>query len=405
MPFRHKIADHIVKIIDNLQKAGFETYLVGGAVRDLILERGPKDYDISTAAHPHQIREILGRRHSRIIGRRFRLVHLYHGHEIIEISTFRRNPQQNSQDIYDNGKENNLPPKVIRQDNEYGTSYEDAWRRDFTVNAIFFDPLQNKIIDHTGMGIDDLKNGIVRSVGDPMIRFEEDPVRMLRALKLVGQYNFRLTPETENALIASMYLITACSKSRLTLELEKIMRKPYCDTILEAFYRRGFLTYFLPFINENWNSEPGEYMKQLLIERNSRLQRGLYHDSISLAIATTALPFVEISLNKTEGQLWEYNPGIEKEIKKIIRKIFYPYHFPRRIIASSLAILLIQPYFFQKRKREKIMRHHYYRHARELMIRQNTVKWNNPDLPAFWSSHGKREKSSCESNFEGYYKG
>lgn len=399
MPSKHKIADHIVKIIEHLQKAGFETYLVGGAVRDLILEREPKDYDLSTAAHPHQIREILGRRHSRIIGRRFRLVHLYHGHEIIEISTFRKNPQQNSQQLHDN--ENDLPTKVIRQDNEYGTPYEDAWRRDFTVNAIFFDPLQNRIIDHTGMGIDDLKNGIVRSVGDPAIRFEEDPVRMLRALKLAGQYNFRLTPETEKALIASMYLITACSKSRLALELEKIMRKPYSNTILEAFYSIGFLTHFLPFINENWNSEAGEYMKRLLAERNSRLQEGLYRDSVSLALATTALPFVEISLNKgTGGQLWEYHPGIEKEIKKIIRRVFYPYHFPRQIISSSLAMLLIQPYFFQKKKREKIMRHHKYRHARELMIRQNRVKWHNPDLPIFWPSHGKRETSSHENNFE-----
>lgn len=224
MQLRPKIAPYIVEIISQLQNAGYEAYIVGGAVRDFLLNRQPKDYDLSTSATPEQIKKVFRDRHVLIIGKRFRLVHLHHHGEIIEISTFRKRPQDQTE-LRRPGKQ--APEHMIFQDNEFGTAEEDAWRRDFTINAIFYDPVNDKIVDYTGMGMKDLAAKTVRSIGDPVLRFEEDPVRILRALKLVGQYDFTMDAETESAVTKCIEFIVHASASRLTLELEKIHENPY----------------------------------------------------------------------------------------------------------------------------------------------------------------------------------
>ena len=241
------VAQPICNVVAKLQNAGYETYVVGGAIRDLLLGRVPKDYDISTSATPEQVRAVFGRRSARIIGKRFKLVHLMMGKEILEISTFRQAPD-NQLPEHLLSKRRFLPSNMILDDNQFGTSEEDAWRRDFTVNALFLDPIAGKLIDYTGRGVDDIVNGVVRAIGDPKLRFEEDPVRILRALKLVGQYGFLPEPGTEQAIRESLPLIQHVVQSRLTLELEKILKSTYCHRILKAFQRYGFLRFFLPFL-------------------------------------------------------------------------------------------------------------------------------------------------------------
>ena len=246
------VAQPICNVVAKLQNAGYETYVVGGAIRDLLLGRVPKDYDISTSATPEQVRAVFGRRSARIIGKRFKLVHLMMGKEILEISTFRQAPD-NQLPEHLLSKRRFLPSNMILDDNQFGTSEEDAWRRDFTVNALFLDPIAGKLIDYTGRGVDDIVNGVVRAIGDPKLRFEEDPVRILRALKLVGQYGFLPEPGTEQAIHESLPLIQHVVQSRLTLELEKILKSTYCHRILKAFQRYGFLRFFLPFFADNWD--------------------------------------------------------------------------------------------------------------------------------------------------------
>jgi poly(A) polymerase len=381
MDLKNKIDSHILWIIKRLQKEGFETYLVGGAVRDLLLGRTPKDYDLSTSATPDEIVTVFGRRASRIIGKRFKIVHVYHGSEIIEVATFRKAPKVDKEGT------------ILPDDNEFGTSLEDAWRRDFTVNAIFFDPLKEEIIDHTKMGVDDLKNGTVRTVGNPMERFEEDPVRILRALKLVGQYNFKIEEESKDALIKSLPLITHCSISRLTLELEKILKHYYSHSIFTAFHKYGFLAYYMPFLNESWESKECKYMLKLIEERNRRLLNGEYRDSISLAIATAALPFVENTLGgklPPDERGWHFYYGVEKDIRRIILNLFAPYNFPKRIIASSVGMLILQPSMLNKTRMNRVLLNRRYKHAKELMTLQNNVKWHDDSLNEFWPIHGKR---------------
>ncbi|HBC86540.1 MAG TPA: hypothetical protein DCZ94_06260 [Lentisphaeria bacterium] len=360
MPIRYKIAEHVVGIIEALHKAGFETYLVGGAVRDLLLGLEPKDYDLSTAATPEEIRHLFGRRKVMIIGKRFRLAHYYHGHEIVEISTFRRKPDK-LEPVITPGK------KLVFHDNSYGTAYEDAFRRDFTINAIFYDPVKNQIVDHSGHGMADLEGGVVRMIGDPSERFIEDPVRILRALKLVAQYGFRINIETEKALLEKIPLIANVSHSRLSLELEKILKKTCSDKILKILYEYNFLSYFLPQVHLHWNTPECEDMLRLLELRNARVDNGIYRNSLSLSVATMAFPFVYAAMEKTDdAQLWKYYPRIEKDIRHIVLELFRPHCFPKRLIFSSVMAIQLQTALLRDKSQRRTSRNPRYQHALEL---------------------------------------
>ena len=213
MKYDIPVQSNVYSLVSALQEAGYETYIVGGAIRDHLLGRSPKDYDVSTAATPEEVRSVFGRRNARIIGKRFRLVHVTMGKELFEVSTFRRAPQQNTA----LAQKKELPENMILSDNDFGTAEEDAWRRDFTINALFYDPVKKELLDYTGKGLEDIQKRVVRAIGEPQLRFEEDPVRMLRALKLVGQYDFSMDAVTETALFASLPLLRHAVPSRLSL--------------------------------------------------------------------------------------------------------------------------------------------------------------------------------------------
>jgi len=395
MNLRKKVVKYAVEIVDSLQKAGYEAYIVGGAVRDLYLNRSPKDYDISTNATPEQIRNVFGRRRARIIGKRFRLVHLRVGREIVEISTFRRVPQQQKQK-----RRGNSPDKMIFHDNEYGTVEEDAERRDFTVNALYYDPINDEVKDFLGTGLDDIRDNIVRVIGDPRTRFEEDPVRVIRALKLVGQYGFKMTPETSKALKKSLGLINHVATARLSLEFEKIMLSPYCVSILDALYRFGMLKHFLPFINAKWETPAGSYMRQLLTVKNERMLAGKYRNSISLSIAAMTLPFVEEEVGFADaGALWENYYGIASKIRQVLFTTIDPLSFCKLVTASSVRMLLIQPDFVEG-KNEDLLSERGYPHARELMMLQNLVMWHDDELEEIWPRRGNRTRADHDKDGE-----
>ena len=382
MQLRPKIAPYIVEIISQLQNAGYEAYIVGGAVRDFLLNRQPKDYDLSTSATPEQIKKVFRDRHVLIIGKRFRLVHLHHHGEIIEISTFRKRPQDQTE-LRRPGKQ--APEHMIFQDNEFGTAEEDAWRRDFTINAIFYDPVNDKIVDYTGMGMKDLAAKTVRSIGDPVLRFEEDPVRILRALKLVGQYDFTMDAETESAVTKCIEFIVHASASRLTLELEKILKNPYGDSILETFREYGFLAYFLPSLNARWDEPEMKHVRELWSLRNERVRKGEYRESISLAMSLIVLPFAEKRFN-TKGNLFTYHAGIENELKDAISRALCPRTPTKRAIAAAVRTLLLQPKFLNEsdENRERLKQHPGYSHARELALIHNVIHKHSDHFETFW---------------------
>lgn len=213
----HIITDDIphnaTKVIKRLQHAGFHAYLVGGSVRDLLLRIVPKDFDVATDAHPEQIKKLF--RNCRLIGRRFRLAHILFHREIIEVATFRakeKHPSDN-QKTTDEG--------VIIRDNVYGTLEEDAWRRDFSVNALYFDVVKNSLVDYMD-GLKDLNNKTLKIIGDPYVRYKEDPVRMLRAIRFAAKLNFTIEPNSKDPILEQKKLLTHVSPSRLFEEILKL---------------------------------------------------------------------------------------------------------------------------------------------------------------------------------------
>lgn len=209
-----------LRVQSRLQRSGFEAYLVGGCVRDLLLGRKPKDFDIATAAHPRQIKRLF--RNGRIIGRRFRLVHVIYDLNVIETATFRRQPPDQEDDGDD---------LLITEDNEFGTAEEDARRRDFTVNGLFLDPSRWVVIDYVG-GLQDLEQRVLRTIGDPDVRMAEDPVRLLRAIKFATRLGFRIEDATWSAMSEHAGELVRSAPPRVLEELLRLMRS---GTSLGAF--------------------------------------------------------------------------------------------------------------------------------------------------------------------------
>lgn len=184
---RRNIDPRVLKVIYRLIAAGHVAYLVGGGVRDLMMGRRPKDFDVATSAHPQQVRDLF--RNSRLIGRRFRLVHVFFGPHNIEVATFRRRAEDVAEP----------EDPLIRHDNTFGTPEEDAFRRDFTINSLFYSPRTFHVIDYTG-GVADLEAQLIRTIGDPEVRMREDPVRMLRAVRFAAKLGFEIEPATRAAI-------------------------------------------------------------------------------------------------------------------------------------------------------------------------------------------------------------
>ena len=378
MKIKLPISSNARWVVSALQESGYEAYIVGGAIRDLLLDRTPKDFDIGCSATPEEVRQLFGRRHARIIGKRFRLTHVTVKGELFEVSTFRKAPAETEQHGRVNSDEDENAENLIVSDNSWGSAVEDAWRRDFTVNALFYDPVREELYDHTGMGLEDIKSQTVRAIGEPALRFEEDPVRMLRALKLVGQFGFTLDSATENALFAKLELLKLASPSRLALELEKIFGSCCGDRHLRAFHDYGLLEYFLPELNHAWDTPPMDRALDLLYERNCRLDEGRYRNSVSLAMACVALPFVEEEMGIGPGTTIPQKK-CQAVVSRVLERIFLPLHMMIRLNLSAEKILTLQTIFDQGKCPQELYSSRSYPNARELKIIRSAVDGGDPE--------------------------
>lgn len=241
------------KIVESLQTAGFQTYLVGGCVRDLLAGIHPKDFDIATSASPNEVkRKISG---SYIIGKRFRLVLVKRGEKQFEVATFRRNISAEEQTQEDN---------PVVGDNYFGTCEEDAQRRDFTINALFYDPVKNDLIDYVN-GMDDINSRTLRMIGPPEVRFREDPIRILRALRLSHKLNFSLEPELRAAMITTAPDLIRAVLPRRREEWLKILRLPQPTRAFAEMYDLGILASVFPSLHKLYeNREKAEAFEEML---------------------------------------------------------------------------------------------------------------------------------------------
>ena len=230
---RRDIDPDALKVLYRLRQFDYIAYLVGGSVRDLLLSRRPKDFDIGTSAHPYQVKKLF--RNCWIIGRRFRLAHVRFGNKVVEVATFRRQLQPGEEITLEGA-----PATGLHHDNTFGTPEEDAFRRDFTINALFYDIATFSIIDYVN-GMDDLRAGVVRSIGDPEVRFKEDPVRMLRAVALAARLDFIIDPPILEAIRLHRHEIARSSPARLLEEYYKILRSGYSERIFRGLAGAGLL--------------------------------------------------------------------------------------------------------------------------------------------------------------------
>jgi poly(A) polymerase len=237
---RRDIDADALKVLYRLHESGYVAYLVGGSVRDLLLSRRPKDFDIGTSAHPYQIKKLF--RNCWIIGRRFRLAHVRFGPKAIEVATFRKNVPASAEpaEPVEPVEPVDLAESPRHHDNTFGTPEEDAFRRDFTINALFYDIGTFSIIDYVG-GLQDLKDGLIRSIGDPNVRFQEDPVRMLRAIVMASRLNFRLDPPIVDAIDRHRALMATASPARLIEEYYKILRSGAAEQTFRALAEHRLL--------------------------------------------------------------------------------------------------------------------------------------------------------------------
>ena len=351
-----------VGIVRELVRAGYEAYIVGGAIRDLLLGKTPKDYDISTSATPEQVRAVFGRRRCHVIGRRFRLAHVRGGSELYEVSTFRRQPNEQERQ----GRKHDDGP-MIWNDNCFGTLEDDAKRRDFTVNALYFDVTGHRgVIDFSG-GYEDIRKGVVRCIGKPAERMAEDPVRMLRALKLVGQCGFRLEPKLEAVIRANAPAIRLASSARLFEELLKLLANPSCDHTLQVMHDHGFLKEFWPTIEDSWEEQEGQMMCHLLKLRGEAIRRGRYSNSRGLALSTVALPFLMSALNPEKpAEFWEGNAASNPLAHQAMGIVFEGITVPRLLSERTLQIVGLVPRLLQKPVATRFLNHPEYRYGRAL---------------------------------------
>lgn len=246
---RRDIDPDALKVLYRLQQFNYAACLVGGSVRDLLLGRRPKDFDIGTSAHPYQIKKLF--RNCWIIGRRFRLAHVRFGTKTIEVATFRRHIPPGTENepaepltLADTAglSEADL---LIRHDNTFGTPEEDAFRRDFTINALFYDIATFGIIDYVG-GLQDLRDGVIRSIGDPNQRFQEDPVRMLRAITMAARLDFTLDPPVAKAIARHKQLLALASPARLIEEYYKVLRSGAAAKTFRGLLEHGLIDAVTP---------------------------------------------------------------------------------------------------------------------------------------------------------------
>jgi poly(A) polymerase len=304
---RDNISERALKVLYRLKNAGYLACLVGGSVRDMLLGREPKDFDIATNALPEQVRELF--KNCRLIGRRFRLAHVHFGNEIIEVATFRASTHTGT----DNARVVEEDGRILR-DNVYGTIDDDVWRRDFTVNALYYNIEDFSVIDYVG-GMADIRAGQLRLIGDPEVRYREDPVRLLRAVRFAAKLGFRIHPDTEAPLHALGELLDVISPSRLFEEMLKLFLGGTAVQSFEQLRHYGLFGRLFPEVEESLSEEEGGFPKMLLIKALENTDRRLAEDKpVTPAFLLAALLWTPMQRRIQKYQAQDHAPALAAQL-------------------------------------------------------------------------------------------
>lgn len=270
---RKDISDNALKVLHRLNKSGFEAYLVGGGVRDLLLGKKPKDFDITTNATPEQMRKLF--RNCRLVGRRFRLAHVMFGPEVIEVATFRGHHEQ--EESSDRNLSQQGQDGMLLRDNIFGTIEDDAQRRDLTINSLYYSAADFTVRDYVN-GLSDLEQGIVRLIGDPETRYREDPVRMLRVVRFAAKLEMQIAPETAAPIPELASLLTNIPPARLFEETLKLLQAGYGERTYPLLRQHQLFEPLFPLIHRYFTEAGDSAMERIILQVLKNTDYRLQHD-------------------------------------------------------------------------------------------------------------------------------
>ncbi len=384
---RADISPNAIKVLYRLSRAGYRACLVGGGVRDLLLGREPKDFDVGTDARPEQVRALF--RNCRLIGRRFRLAHVHFGREIIEVATFRGGGEAGGE-----GDDRRIG------DNVYGTLEEDVWRRDFTVNALYYDIEDFSVVDYLG-GVEDLQAGLLRVIGEPATRYREDPVRMLRAVRFAAKLGFRLEPDTEHPIPVLAGLLEDIPPARLFEEVLKLFLAGYALQTFEHLRHYGLFARLFPQTEECLAREeggfPSIFVSRALANTDERVAAGKPVTPVFLFAALLWEPVRRRAAQlEAEGAtaLEAMQDAGDEVVSRQVRRVA----LPRRITLPMREIWQLQIRFAgppRGKRAVRLLQHPRFRAAYDLLVLRAQAGEEVGALVDWWTEFQERPRDEA----------
>ncbi len=382
---RKSISEAALKVLYRLTNSGFRACLVGGGVRDLLLGMQPKDFDVATDATPDQVNSLF--RNSRIIGRRFRLVHIRFGREIIEVATFRSHSSDSPKN------ELNTEGRILR-DNTFGSIEDDAIRRDFTANALYYDIANFSILDYTN-GLKDLETRTLRLIGDADIRYQEDPVRMLRAIRFSAKLDFEIEKLSSEAIFNCGHLLAGVPPARLFDEIVKLFHSGNATRVFELLRSYNLLQYLFPALDQLLQNEPSEamldFVDQGLVNTDKRINNN-QHVSPAFIFAILLWPVVHAQAMGLSDKL-RIIPALSQAGSEVMSQQLRHISIPRRFSQMTRDIWTAQPKFqrTQGKQPARLLGHPCFRAAFDFMCIQSMVSLIPGNLCQWWTDYQKNQ--------------
>jgi poly(A) polymerase len=377
---RDEISNAALKVLYRLHKSGYQAFLVGGGVRDAMLELHPKDFDIATNATPEEVRSLFS--NCRLIGRRFRLAHVRFGREIIEVATFRAAANHEDDDLA-----HDTEGRILR-DNVYGTVDEDVWRRDFTCNALYYNIADFSIWDYTG-GFEDVKKKRLVLIGDPGQRLREDPVRMLRAVRFAGKLGFTIDASVVEAMRGHTGLLTNVPAARLFDEFLKLFQAGFAERTFDLLREHGLFGELFPATEEALSKDDNYLAFAHAALRNSdkRVAAGQSVTPMFLLGVFLWVPIKNLAAIRRSEEKMSESQSLNIAAYEIVSQQQQRISIPKRFTVPMREMLSLQPRFeFIRGKRAmNLLEHRRFRAAYDFMVLQSEVGQVDESLAKFWT--------------------
>ena len=377
---RKEISDSALKVLYRLNKSGYQAFLVGGCVRDILIGLHPKDFDVATDATPDEVRALFS--NCRLIGRRFRLAHVRFGKEIIEVATFRAAANHKNDDAAhdDEGR--------ILRDNVYGTIDEDVWRRDFTCNALYYNIDDFSIWDYAG-GVPDIDRRQLVLIGDADKRLKEDPVRMLRAVRFAAKLDFTIDKRVEEAIRHNLQFLKNVPAARLFDEFMKLFQSGHAERTFELLWMHGLFDEMFPATSQELEKDQrfGQFMQAALQNTDRRVRAGKSVTPMFLLGVFFWAPAKRLAEIRRSEEKMSEPQSLSLASYELVAQQQKRIAIPRRFTTPMREMLALQPRFLTTRGKRamNLLEHRRFRAAYDFMVLQSEVGLVDPDIAKFWT--------------------